>query len=215
MLIEFLGNHVWAGIALWVFLYIGDYALTIIGAKQYQAGAKEYFHFERGYELNPLFQKDVAMFRYFSPRFALFLITTCILILVIWFLSRPYPPLFTFLMGALVLLQVSVHLRHLRNIFLFRLVVQRGGVQGRISYAAWFSYKVSSLELFSFAGFYVLIFLLTGSVFFLGGAVTCLFAGVKHLVFSRKILPQHPVAGQNELKDTEKSDPEIVGMRED
>jgi hypothetical protein len=186
MLIDIIQRNVWLSMGIWAILYIGDYTLTIIGAKLYRRSAKQFFTFEKGYELNPVFRQDIKKLRYFSPRFVIFLFITAILILIIWRLSRPFPQLFTFIMGALVLIEVNIHIRHLRNIVLFRLVAQGGAVQGHISYAGWLSYRISAIELFTFAGLYLIVFFLTDSVFFLGGAATCLVTCLKHLWYSRR-----------------------------
>jgi hypothetical protein len=205
-LIDILVNNVWISVGIWALLYIGDYAFTIIGAKLYQGGANRYYTFEMGYELNPVFQKDIAKLRYFSPRFVLFLITTSILILIIWRLSRPFPQLFIFLIGALILAEVSIHTRHMRNIALFRFVKQEGAVGGHISYSRWLSYRVSALEIFSFAVLYLIIYFLTERIFFLGGVATCSITGIKHLFLSRKAvrqkLAQRDVAGAEGSKES-------------
>jgi hypothetical protein len=201
VLIDSIEHNVWLGIGIWVVLYVGDYTLTIIGAKLYRRGARQFFTFERGYELNPVFRRDIEKLRYLSPRFVFFLCITSILMLIIWRLSRPFPQLFTFLMGALILIEVSIHIRHLRNIALFRLVAQKDAVKGHISYAGWLSYRISAIELLTFAGLYLIVYVLTDSLFFLGGVATCLVTCLKHLLYSRRTgeaVSRHHQSGEHD-----------------
>lgn len=214
-MIDALVNSPWTGAAIWALLYIGDYGLTIAGARLYRRGAHRFFAFEQGYELNPVFKRDIARLRYFSPRFIMLLLTTTVLILIIWRLSRPYPQLFIFLIGALVLIEVSVHMRHLRNIVLFWIVLHRGGVEGHISYAGWLSYRVSAMEFFTYALLFLVVWLLTRSIFFLGGASTCLVTGIKHIVFSRKLARHRSVPSPDTAAEREGSGENGLQSREE
>ena len=47
-------------------------------------------------------------------------------------------------LGMFLLLEVAVHLRHLRNVSLIREIRKNGGVDGQISYRKWFSYRIFS-----------------------------------------------------------------------
>ena len=55
-----------------------------------------------------------------------------------------------------LLLEVAVHLRHLRNIFLIREIQKHGGADGQISYQKWFSYRVSAFELYLYFGLFLI-----------------------------------------------------------
>jgi len=74
MILEFLLTHAWLAIGLWILFYCVDYLLTIKAARMYQAGANNHIAFAGGYELNPIFQKDIATLRRFSYRFFLLLL---------------------------------------------------------------------------------------------------------------------------------------------
>jgi hypothetical protein len=84
------------------------------------------------------------------------------------------------------LIEVAVHLRHLRNIFLIREIRKSGGVDGQISYRKWFSYRVSAFELNLFGVLFLIIAILTFSTFFLGGAIVCFGTGFKHNRMAKK-----------------------------
>jgi hypothetical protein len=88
-------------------------------------------------------------------------------------------------LGALILTSVAMDMRHLRNIFLFRLTwLDQPGLKGKMEYARWAILRNSGIELVSFAGLFLLLFLFTGSFFVLGGAVRTLVLGVQHLSWS-------------------------------
>lgn len=55
-------------------------------------------------------------------------------------------------LGMFLLLEVAVHLRHFRNIFLIHEIQKNGGADGQISYQKWFSYRVSAFELYLYCG---------------------------------------------------------------
>jgi hypothetical protein len=85
-----------------------------------------------------------------------------------------------------LLLEVAVHLRHLRNTALIREIKKNGGVEGQITYKKWFSYRISALELYRYATLFLLIAALTYSLFFLGGAIMCYGTGFRHTRLARK-----------------------------
>jgi hypothetical protein len=84
---------------------------------------------------------------------------------------------------------VTVHLRHLRNLVLSLFTRAAGGLIGQIQYARWLILKLSAIELFSFAGLFLVTALLLSSWLFLGGAISCLVTGCQHWLMSRKHLP--------------------------
>jgi hypothetical protein len=187
MIGELLVRNVWVVLGIWSLLYISDYALTIIGAKLHRRGACAHFAFEKGYELNPLFQKDIELLRYLSPRFILMLFITCFLIwLVHALLWKSIPNLYAFLVGAYLFVELCIHFRHVKNIFLFRYAKEGKGVRGKIEYSRWLSFRLSAVEFICFSGLFVISFIITGSYFLLGGAVTCFLNGLKHAILAGK-----------------------------
>ena len=112
------------------------------------------------------------------------------LIFVIWWITRlsmylewSYP----LYLGMFLLLEVAIHLRHLRNVALIREIKNNGGVEGQIAYKKWFSYRVSAHELYIYATFFLLTAILTYSLFFLGGAIICYGTGFKHNRLAKKV----------------------------
>jgi hypothetical protein len=179
----------WPGLFVWVALYTSDFLLTMEGARMYRAGVNSTIVFEGSYELTPYYQDDVDSLRLFSPRFLAALAIGVVLVGAIWQLSigvLAYPPAFLIGFGGLVLLELTIHIRHLRNLFLFRAVLRGTNVTGRIEYARPLTLRLSAIELFSFSGLFVVLALMTQSWFVLGGAITCASTGWNHLVQARQ-----------------------------
>ena len=199
MLDTFLGENIWPGIIVWSLLYISDYYLTIYGARLYQNHARRYIVFEGSYELTPYFQADINALRRLSPRFIWSLSMTWLALSLVWLLGVWFfqvPETFSLVIGALILVEAVVHIRHIRNIVLFRLTRQDdGGLTGKIEYARWVTLRLSSVEMLSFAALFLLIFLVTGSWFFLGGVLRTLAEGLKHIRLARKARSTSPSAG--------------------
>jgi len=183
-LIETLLIHnIWLAIALWAIAYLLDYYLTLYGARLYQAGAKEHFGFSGSYELTPYYQPEIDRLRLVSPRFLLALALSSLMIWLVWWLAVPLlglSALFMLLIGGLVSRQLVVIARHLRNIILFRQARTVGNIQGRVEYQRRVSLWLSAAELLTFAAFFLLIFFISGSIFFLGGALGCTVTGLQH-----------------------------------
>jgi hypothetical protein len=192
-----LADALWPGLAAWTALYCSDYVLTIRCARLYQAGVKDTIVFEGSYELTPYFQKDVDALRSVSPRFLLALLWTVALLTALWYLCRQigWSQAYLFVLGMLVLLQLAVHVRHVRNLYLFRAVLGSGGIRGRIEYPRSVALRLSSIELFAFGMTYLAICLVTQSAFVLGGCVSCCSQAWSHLKMARALESAPKAAG--------------------
>lgn len=178
-------TNIWTGVAFWVVLYTSDYTLTIVGARLYR-GVREKIAFEGSYELNPYFQRDINALRTISPRFLLALILSSAWLCVVWELAQlAAPQLYAFCLGAIVLLELCIHIRHIRNIAFFR-VAATDAVRGRIEYSKRVTLGNSAVEMLSFSGLLLILFAFTGSWFLLGGAPSCLALAVKHKRYLQK-----------------------------
>ena len=191
------------GIALWALLYVSDYAFTIACARMYHAGVRQILVFEGSYELTPFFQKDVNALRSISPRFILALLWGIALLGTLWWLSKDvWPEAYRFALGSLILVQLAVHVRHVRNFVLFRKTLAGQGVRGRVEYPRPLMLQLSALELVCFAIVFLAGFLATWSVFLLGGAAGCLVNAGKHLRLAGKHVPGvHEAAQQGDEAD--------------
>jgi hypothetical protein len=178
----------WYGIILWMILYTSDYYLTLYSARGFREIGR--FQFEGSFELTPQYQKDIDHLRPISRLHIVLLFAYSLLILVVWWITRlsvylewTYP----LYLGMFLLLEVAVHLRHMRNVALIREIKKNGGVEGQITYKKWFSYRISALELCIHASLFLLIALLTYSLFFLGGAIMCYGTAFKHSRLAKKV----------------------------
>jgi hypothetical protein len=191
-------NSLWPGLSVFIVLYVCDYALTITSARLYRSGASEKIVFEGSYEITPLFQKDVDSLRLVSPRFLAALALSGGLLAGSWLLSaQSQPEWYEFVLGVMILVQLSIHTRHLRNLFLFRTINKTGEVRGRIEYSRGLLLRMSSAEALIFSVLYLILFAFTLSWFILGGAIGCLSVAAKHRSLSRKCLASAPVAIQS------------------
>jgi len=177
----------WYGVIFWVILYISDYYLTIYSARGFREIG--HFQFEGSMELTPQFQNDVDNLRPVSRRHILILFITSFMIFALWWMTHiSYLVEWTYplFLGIFLLLEVAVHFRHLRNIAIIREIRKNGGVEGKITYKQWFSYRNSANELYITGTFFLLVALLTYSLFFFGGALACYGTALRHALWSKK-----------------------------
>ena len=184
---NFFISSLWPGLLVWSCLYVADYALTITCARLYRKGVNEKFVFEGSYEITPYFQQDIDSLRLVSPRFLAALLVSGGLLAGSWLISaQTQPELYELLLGVMILVQLSIHSRHFRNLFMFRAIIKTGGVTGRIEYSRVLLLRMSSVEALIFSGLYLLLFAFTQSWFILGGTIGCLSLAAKHRALSRK-----------------------------
>jgi hypothetical protein len=190
---HFIAQHFWPGVSVWVVLFMSDFTLTLTCARLYRNGVNQKIVFEGSYELTPFFQRDIDSLRKVSPRFLLVLTLVPVVLFMLWKLTiADFPQIYFFLLGMLILSQLAIHTRHLRNLFIFR-EAATDAVSGRIQYARRTSLRGSAFELFSFAGLYAVLVVFTQSWFIAGGVVGCLSIGRKHLWLARKHKPTEAV----------------------
>lgn len=188
---DFLFQRFWLILPLWILVYGLDYYLTLLGAHYYQAGANEHFAVEGSYELTPEYQDTIDAGKKFSPKFIKALVISSALIAGLWALSKlgaPFLAYSKFLVGGLILRQGAVLLRHSRNIALFWHLKRHTGVSGKVQHSRWLSCRLSGIELLTLALASFLIFALTGSIPFLGGAVIIGITGGESLKTSHREL---------------------------
>ena len=195
----FFLNSLWPGLTAWVLLYISDYTMTLTCARLYREKVSAHVAFGGSYELTPYFQRDINSLRKISLRFIGALFFSALLLALVWVLcSNDFPQLYAFALGAMILVQLAVHLRHIRNFFTFRGINAGNAVSGRIEYSRPFVLRTSSAELFAFAGFYLLLFAFMPNSFWLGGVAACFSIALKHRRLARKATLSAPVASQSQ-----------------
>lgn len=176
----------WLGPTLWAAVYVSDYVLTVICARLYRA--QDHVVFEGSYEITPFFQADIDSLRMFSPRFVgALMVTTGYVWLVRRLTISVGQALYLVVLGAMLLIQATVHIRHLRNWFLFS--KGAGLIHGRLTYPRRFLLTVSAFELTLFAGLYLGLYLVTSSGFVLGGGLACGIVAINHYRLARRLNP--------------------------
>jgi hypothetical protein len=173
----------------WIVLYVTDYYFTLLAAKLYQSRVKERLVFEGSFELTPYFQDDINKLRLVSRRFILALLLSSVGLYIVWLYCVSWndvPAVYAFTLGCLVLRELAIHIRHMRNISLFRVAVGPGGLKGNIEYPRWIILRQSGVELLGFAGLLLFLSAVTGSWFVLGGTFGCSAIAAKHGAWSKK-----------------------------
>jgi len=184
---DFFFLNLWVALPIWLILYIGDYYLTIVAARLYRAN--EHIEFETGYELTPQLQKDISQLRLFSRKFFTWVLITSFVIVYMWWFAQTdkiASYVYRLVCGGLILRELAVWIRHARNILLFRAIAKHQGISGKIRYAKWLTYQMSAVEFLCFSGVFLIGYIWTGSVTFLGGIVCVLITAAEHARISRR-----------------------------
>jgi hypothetical protein len=145
--------------------------------------------FSGSLEITPQFQQDINALKAFSVRFLRALVFSVVMIAVAWIICVRWvdiPQAFEMLMGALICLEATAHIRHIRNIAFMKSFAGLHGLKGRIEYPRWVSLRLSSVEILGFAVLFLVAFLISGAWFFAGGALSCLLTGLKHRDWAAK-----------------------------
>lgn len=165
--------------------------MTLVCARLYQAGVREKMAFEGSYEITPYHQRDVDALRRVSPRFVAALVGGVATLCLLGWLSSDSPVrtpgVLSFMLGALILVQLTIHVRHVRNYVLFR-AMSTDQIRGRLEYPRPLLLTASSLEIFTFAAMFTVLFVFTGNVFVLGGAFGCTVVATQHWKLMRRAL---------------------------
>jgi hypothetical protein len=184
----------WAPCLIWAALYVSDYYSTIAGARLYQTQHKIFY--EGSYEITPIFQADVNALRRVSPRFLFILVASTAYLWWMRSLISPSDAAFGFYvmcLGSLFLLEVAVHVRHLRNWYQFSRVVPL--LEGRLEYPRGVLLRASAFDLLLSAVLYLILFGVTRHPFVLGGALACAVLSINHY----RLASRHDAAARRRL----------------
>lgn len=175
----------------WAGLFILDYYLTARAEKEYLRNAKEILIYEAGYRIEDPSLKDPNAKPIFTLRSVLLLIISSIALLVTWLVVVErwgYERVYSFLMGGLFLTIIAVDIRHIQNIYLYQNTGTPNGLKGRLQYPGWIGYRSSGVQMFAFAGMFLVIAVILSSWFLMGGAFGCAGIGLRHWIWSNKYL---------------------------
>jgi len=193
-------DHLWPVLTVWSLLYISDHTLTIWCAHLYRVTAREKIVYEGSFELNPVFQREVDALRWVSFRFVLALAATNLLLAAVWLTeAQSSNELYSFLLGAFILVQLGIHVRHTKNLFLFHAMRHADVVRGRIEYSRPLILRLSAVEFLSLAALYAVLFFFTRSWFVTGGVFACLLLAGKHWWLARRWAANRLPQGQDKV----------------
>jgi hypothetical protein len=172
---EIFLNQVWFTILIGGILFVADAFLTYAASFLYHAGAKDHLAYEGIYDPPAVHSKPPQQ-RLFTPIFLLKVGFLCLMILAGWIvlvrqLNRP--EIFIFMLGGLYLYLLADGLIEFRRVMLFRSAQRGEGIRGQVIFSQRQVWMQIVLDLYGFVVLYLLIFLVAGGWFFLGGAVTC------------------------------------------
>jgi len=187
-------TYVWFGCGLWAVAYCSDFCLTLIGQRLYNEGVNKHLEF-KSYEVNPVHVKDVEKLRWLNPKLALELLifsaVICLTWLLVTYLSWTWRwNVFRLVLGAFLIYQLALHVRHVQNIVLFHYARRSLGLRGTLHYSEWLSFRMSSVGLFSFGAVLLLLFLVTESWYLAGGAANCFLQSLCQFSYSFKPDPE-------------------------
>ena len=180
-----MNNIVWVGPIAWAVLYCSDYYMTIACARLYTQQDK--IKFEGSYELNPLFEEEVNALRRISPSFIAILIVSTVALFVMGTMAEPQVHgTYIFLLGSVLLMQLTVHVRHLRNWLLFRHALRSDAITGHLEYRRDIVLRASAFEILEFGVLYAFIYAFTpAGPFVLGGAFACAVTAISQYRLAR------------------------------
>src|SRR5262249_36228336 len=146
----FFTESLWPGLSAWILLYISDYSLTVHCARLYQERVRDKVALEGSYEITPYYQRDIDTLKRISPRFLAAMAGISAFLALIRYGTAGTPiggMIYEFFLGVLILTQLAVHVRHLRNVVTFHIGFGDDGVRGHIEYPRWLTLRTSAAEL--------------------------------------------------------------------
>jgi hypothetical protein len=172
---EIFLNQGWFTILTGGILFVIDAFLTYEASFLYHAGAKAHLTYEGIYEPPEVYNKPPQQ-RLLNPIFLLKVVFLSLMIFAGWIvlvrqLNRP--EIFIFMVGGLYLYLLADGLIEFRRVMLFRSAQHGEGIRGQVVFSQRQVWTQIVLDLYGFVALYLLIFLMVGGWFFLGGAVTC------------------------------------------
>jgi hypothetical protein len=164
----------WIAAALNVLAYVVHYYLARYEAKLYNTAASRVIAYEELYEPAPGTRPTIGW------RLIWVTLTLGVFTAIIWWAavqSLQRPDMLTFLMGGWLLWLSMLIIRDLQQITLFRYWRSAGGSKGTLKLSKRLLIVTSSTDYQVYAAFFLFLLLITGDLFFLGGAFTCFAVG--------------------------------------
>ena len=172
---NWLLSSAWLAVVLGVFAYIANEYLAALEIDWYHAGASRYLVFHERYGPVPANRQH-----WLTARLVLTVLVLALATLALWWVCTQQiqrPEVFLFIVGSFVLLQVTNCLRRMQRMVLYHYACSTGNLKGKLEYSERVWMTQAAFDLYGFTGLYLFTFLLTGSWFFLGGALMCFVSG--------------------------------------
>ena len=172
---NWLLSSAWLAVVLGVLVYVANEYLAALETNGYFAGASRYLVFEERYVPLPANRQ-----RWLNARLVLTALVLALGTLALWWVCTQQiqrPEVFLFILGSFVLLQVTNSLRRMQRMVLYHYARSPGNLKGKLEYSERMWMTQAAFDLYGFTGLYLFMFLLTGSWFFLGGALMCFVSG--------------------------------------
>ncbi|MBX3064444.1 MAG: hypothetical protein KF726_15805 [Anaerolineae bacterium] len=169
---------------------MSDYVLTILGSwSRSHSGYTKRVNSNGSYELNPIFVKDVDALRVISPRFLLLLVLSVVGLMAWAILSERWsmPQLYAAAVGFAVMPSVFAITVHLSNLGMYALAQGATGITGNLQYGRWLTLKISAITFAIRVLLLMFMFVVTGSWFFVGGALASLNHAIRFWLIGRSV----------------------------
>ncbi|MEJ0021832.1 MAG: hypothetical protein WDN47_04665 [Candidatus Doudnabacteria bacterium] len=166
-----------------------DFYLTIKGARLYTQGYSEHIKADN-YEMNPMFQKNVAEFKY-NFRHLLYVVLVSLLIYLFYYLSQKNiiynSQSFAIIPGLLFTTMVYINANHLRNIVIFKALKKNPNMlKGQIEQTYLYSLKTAQAQLLVLLLPLLVILIMSPSYFVLGGVIALIGSYFTHRRWKKK-----------------------------
>lgn len=183
MIEQLLISSLWLAVAVGLISYAASYALAFYETALYLGGISSRITLEGQYSLSSNLVKAVEKRRYVDVWLLLRFTAVGVAVWAARWVSLERlhrPEVFSFLLGGLVLIELADCICRLRNISFFRLVRSEKEAKGQITFSRHLVHTLTYAEFYYFAGLFLVIFLVSGSWFVLGGMLSCFLAAQRH-----------------------------------
>jgi hypothetical protein len=176
-------------------MMLADYYLTVLGALQAARKYRQHYKTEH-YELNPIWQQDIARAKWFNPRhLALVVLISGALLLGIE-LADPLDFFIQGVLGCTLTMQGFVVGRHLSNLLMFRYLIRKPDeISGEITLSHPLLIVVSAYQHLGALLPLVFIAVFTASWFAYGGVLGMVVLVAVHYVWLRRARRRKAAAG--------------------
>jgi hypothetical protein len=187
-MIDFLNEYWWFAIILYVVLFLGDHFMSVVLAKLYKAYGAQYFTYQNGPELNPIFEKEVANLQWFTWKHLIAILGGIFSLYILRLLGGK--AIFEFFIGAFLLQWLYIDLSHIASILYYQDIRRPGSLTGKMEFSYWLSQRQVAFRSMSQAFLFSVAALVTMRLFFWGGVAGLLFQSFRHLRLANRNFTQ-------------------------